>query len=280
MHSDLWQLPGATYLWQVALHSAVAGTILFTWSRHLELPAGRGRRLLLAAVLVVPLVTAAVPGRRSATFEDQLAWFDSERVLALPVFRALRVGHLVVGLGAATILITIGQEILPALQHVRRSGEPLPTGLGPQVRALPGWERVTIQAVTGRPFYVATAGVPGRVPVLQISHDVLAALDADELAAVLRHENAHWQRRRWLPLHLLFVARFIQLYNPVALWVFRAYCLELEIACDADAVAGAGIGSDSGDPRPLARALLAFYDRTDPGDLAARGTLRRRVDIL
>lgn len=273
MTSQLWQLPGATYLWQVALHSAVAGAILFTWSRHLELPAGRGRRLLLAVVLVVPLITAAVPGRRSTTFEEQVAWFDSERVLELPVFGALRVGHLAVGLGAATLLVAIGQELLPALQRVRWSGEALPAGLGRQVRALPGWKRVTIQAVTGRPFYVATTGVPGRVPSLLISHDVLAALDAEELAAVLRHENAHWQRRRWLPLHLLFAVRFVQLYNPVALWVFRAYLLELEIACDGDAVAGT-------DRRALARALLAFYDRTDPGDLAARGTLRRRVDIL
>ncbi len=278
MNPDLWQLPGATYLWQVALHSSVAGAILFTWSRHLELPSGRGRRWLLAAVLVVPLLTAAVPGRRSTTFEERVAWFDSERILALPLVGALRVGHLALGIGAATLLIAIGQELLPALHRVRQSGEALPAGLGRQARALPGWERVTVQAVTGRPFYVATSGVPGvpgRTPVLQISHDVLAALDEGELAAVLRHENAHWQRRRWLPLHLLFLARFVQLYNPVALWVFRAYCLELEIACDADAVEAAGAN-----PRPLARALLAFYDRTDPGDLAARGTLRRRVDIL
>ncbi len=273
MTSALWQLPGATYLWQVALHSAVAGTILFTWSRHLELPSGRARRLLLAAVLVLPLVTAAVPGRRSTTFEERVAWFDSERVLALPLFHGLRVSHLVAGIGAATVLIALAQELLPSLQRVRRSGEALPADLGRRVRSLPGWERVTIQAVTGRPFYVATPGVPGRRPVLQISHDVLAALDEDELAAVLRHENAHWQRRRWLPLNLLFLVRLVQLYNPVALWVFRAYLLELEIACDADAVAGA-------DRRPLARALLAFYDRTDPHDLAARGTLRRRVDIL
>ncbi len=163
---------------------------------------------------------------------------------------------------------------------MRQSGEALPAGLGRHARALPGWERVTVQAVTGRPFHVATAGVPGmpgKAPVLQISHDVLAALDADELAAVLGHENAHWQRRRWLPLHLLFLARFVQLYNPVALWVFRAYLLELEIACDADA---ANQGRADADRRPLARALLAFYDRTEPGDLAARGTLRRRVDIL
>ena len=57
------------------------------------------------------------------------------------------------------------------------------------------------------------------------------------------------------------------------MWLFREYAVEIEIACDRAAVG-------DGDPRPLARALLAFYERLHPRDLAARATLRRRVDLL
>lgn len=53
---------GAAFLWEVALHSFLAAVVLYAWSRHLELPAGRPKRLLLALVLVLPLATAAVPG--------------------------------------------------------------------------------------------------------------------------------------------------------------------------------------------------------------------------
>ena len=74
-------------------------------------------------------------------------------------------------------------------------------------------------------------------------------------------------------MHLLFAFRLAQLYSPVALWLFREYAVETEIECDRAAAAG-------GDPRPMARALLAVYEGTHHGDLAARAILRRRVDLL
>jgi Zn-dependent protease with chaperone function len=273
-----WTLPGATWLWRVALHSCVAGTLLYGWVRHLELPPGRTRRLLLAAVLVVPLATATVAGALAAAFGPGAVWFDSGRVLALPVGLGLRMADLAVAAGVVTAAVAFVQEILPALTgRPRRSGEALPLWLGREVRSLPGWGRCTVEPVTGRPLLVATGGGPGVAPHLLLSTDVLERLSREELAAVLRHENAHHAPRRWWALHLLFAARLLQLANPVALWAFRFYTVDLEIACDREAAAG-GEAPSSG--KPLARALLELYQGTDRRDVAGREALRRRVDAL
>jgi len=106
-----------------------------------------------------------------------------------------------------------------------------------------------------------------------VSRGALARLTDGELAMVLRHENAHWQDGRWARSHALFLVRLLQVHSPVALWSFREYCLELEIECDAAAVAG-------GDTKPLARALLAVYESTARRDVAARAALRRRAEVL
>lgn len=264
-------LVAAGWLWRVGVHSLIAGILLFAWARHLELPAGRTRRLLLAAVLVVPLVTASLAGRVPMPLPDG-AWFDSARVLALPLGGGLTIAHLAAAAGLLTAAATLLQEIAPSLRRTRPAGGALPLWLGRAARALPGWEACTLHLVAGRRMLVAAGGPPGR-PRLDLSPDVLDLLGEDELLAVLRHEHAHHAARRWWALHLLFAARLLQLPNPVALLVFRRTTLELEIACDADAVAG-------GDPRPLARALLAVYERTDRRDLASRTVLRHRVDVL
>lgn len=266
----------ATWLWHVGLHSFIAGILLYAWARHLALPAGRTRRLLLAAVLVVPLGTASLAHGRGSDLAPGLAsaapWFDSARVLALPVGLGLTVADLAAAVGVLTAAVAFVQEILPSLKRPRRSGGAIPIWLGQAARSLPGWQSCTLQLVAGRETFVATGGPPRR-PQLLLSPDVVDLLPHDELEAVLRHENAHRTPRRWWTLRLLFAARLLQLPNPVALWVFRGYTLEIEVACDADAVAGR-------DPRPLARALLAVYDRTDRRDVASREALRRRVDVL
>lgn len=273
-----WTLPGATWLWRVALHASVAGAAFYGWVRHLALPPGRTRRLLLAAVLAVPLVTASLPAAVAAAFGPAAVWFDSVRVLALPVGFGLRVADLAVAAGAVTAAVAFVQEVLPALAgRPRRSGEPIPLWLGREARSLPGWKHCTVELVTGRPLLVATGGLPGGRPHLLLSPDVLERLSREELAAVLRHENAHHTPRRWWALHLLFAARLLQLPNPVALWAFRGYTLELEIACDRDAAGGAGARADA---KALARALLTFYEGTDRRDVAGREALRRRVNAL
>lgn len=260
----------------MALHSFLAAVVLYAWARHLELPSGRPKRLLLAVVLVVPLATAAMPGRQVPAFREQLAWMDSQRLLQLPAAPwlgdELRIVHVMLAVAAITSVVTVAQELLPALGRLKHRGDAVPVELGRLARRLPGWERLRVDVVDEEGPLVATTGVPGRARLL-VSPRALQLLDGEELRAVLRHEHAHWIRGRWLLVHLLFAARVVQFYNPVALWVFRHFSLEHEIACDRDAVAGRS-------PKPLVRALLLFYEATHPRDVATRRALRRRVDAL
>ena len=95
---------------------------------------------------------------------------------------------------------------------------------------------VMYEALTGEvahqrpsPYETLTARIGAPLP----AHDKIRALDM-----VLAHEHAHWDGGRWLRSHALFIVRMLQCYHPVALWVFREYCIEVEVGCDAVAVAG------------------------------------------
>ena len=267
-----WSAPLPAFLWQVLLHSVVAGVVLYAWGHQVRLPSGRAKRHLLVVLLILPLLTAAMPGRSGPAFRERAAWFDSGRVLAMPLVGGARVYHVVLLVTAMTIGLTAWQEVLPALRRRHGAVMAAPERLHDLVRGLPGWDRWRIVQRMTDDILVATGGRPGR-PRLIVSRGALTRLTDDELAAVLRHEHAHWQANRWLRAHALFVVRLLQCHNPVALWCFREYCLELEIECDAAAVAG-------DDPKALARALLAVYETTARGDIAARSALRRRADVL
>jgi Zn-dependent protease with chaperone function len=268
-----------SYLWQVALHSGTMGLILYIWVHRVGLPSGRTRQHLLGLLLVLPMVTAAVPWRSSVEFGERVAWLNSARLLAIPLPWGdgdFHVGDIVALGGVLTILLTVWQEIVPALRHLLQSTgsstAPPPDGLVAAARSRVGWEHCAVHVTDEAWVEVATTGRPGR-PRLIVSHGALTALTTEELDAVLTHEHAHWQQGRWWRTHLLFVIRLIQSYNPVALWAFREYCIEDELACDAAAVAGR-------DPRLLARVLLRVYQTTDGRDLAARSALRKRVDVI
>lgn len=268
-----------SYFWQVALHSGTMGLILYLWVHRVGLPAGRTRQHLLGLLLVLPMVTAAVPWRSSIEFGERVAWLNSARLLAIPLpFAAgdIHVAHVVALGGILMILLTVWQEIVQARGSLKfrppSMPEPPPGDLVAAVRSRVGWERCEVRVTDGASIDVATTGRPGR-PRLIVSRGALSALSPEELDAVLTHEHAHWRQGRWWRTHLLFVVRLIQSCNPVALWAFREYCIEDEIACDAAAVAGR-------DPRILARVLLRVYHATDQRDLAARSALRKRVDVL
>jgi Zn-dependent protease with chaperone function len=262
----------AAYPWRVALHSALAALACYAWTRRERLHPGRPKRWLLACLLVLPLLTAAVAPAGDAGFRNDVAWFDSARLLALPLVGEVRLVALAVALGLVTVGVSVWQEVVPALRRRHRAaGEP-PAALVAAARALPGWERLEVRLVAGAGLVAAAGGWPRR-PRLLLSEGILATLDEEALLAVVRHEHEHATPRRFWAMHVLFALRLLQLYNPAALWLFREYAVETEIECDRAAVRG-------GDPKPLARALLALYEGLHREELAARAVLRRRVELL
>lgn len=272
MISTGWSTPLAVYLWQVALHSSIVGFIFYVWVHRLGLPSGRTKQRLLALLLVLPMVTAAVPGRSSVEFGERIAIFNSARILAVPLPWGFHLHDIALLIGLMMVGLTIWQEVLPSLRHPPTSASDVPASLVALARAMPGWAHCAVVVSPLSSIMLATGGIPGRARVI-VSRGAINSLSDDELRTVVAHEHAHWMAGRWFQSHALFAVRLLQCYNPVALWVFREYCNEVEIGCDAVAVSGR-------DPRVLVRVLLKIYDGTDRRDVAARAALRKRVDVL
>lgn len=262
--------PLLTYAWQVGLHSWVLGFILYVWVRRAHVPSGRTKRILLVLLLVLPLVTAAIPGRASVEFGERIAWFNSWRILAVPLGHRFHLLDVVLLISGLSILLTLWQELRPWHARPHTTDEPPPDSLLAIARTLPGWEDCRVMLSPSESIVLASTGGRRR-PKLIVSKGALAALSAEELHLAIAHEHAHG--RFWTESHALFLVRLVQCYNPIALWAFREYCLEIEVACDAQAVAGR-------DPQSLARVLLKIYQSTDPRDPGSRSMLRKRVDIL
>jgi hypothetical protein len=267
-----WSATLPSYLWQVALHSWVMGLVFYVWVHRLELPSGRTKRWLLALLLVLPMVTAAVPGRATVEFGERVAWLNSARLLAVPLPGGFHLYHLMLVLGVMMTALTLWQEALPLRTRPRTTDADVPAEVIATARARRGWDRCRVRLSESDAILLATAGRPGR-PTLIVSKGALAQLTPVELEVAIDHEQAHWRHGQWLTSHVLFAVRLLQCYNPAALWVFREYCIEVEIGCDAMAVAGR-------DPHVLARILLKIYQATDRRDVAALGALRKRVDVL
>jgi len=245
---------------------------MHAWAHRVHLPSGRSKRSLLAALLVLPLLTAAMPGRTGLEFHEQLAWLDSGRILAVPLGAGIRLYQIVLLVALLMVALTVWQEVVPAVRRRKTGFTKAPEELARLARSLRGWERCEVLMSPSGDILLATGGWPRR-PRLIVSRGALGRLSEDELTTVLQHEHAHWQAGRWIRSHGLFLVRLLQCYNPVALWSFREYCLEVEIECDAAAVSGR-------DPKLLGRALLKIYESTDRRDVASRSALRKRVDVL
>lgn len=255
------------YLWRVAVHSFVVGLVLYTWARHLRLPPGPIRRRMLSVVLLLPLLTAAVAGLFEGAAE---VWFDSGRLLAIPITDGVRGWHLAASIGLLTLGVSLWQEVIPMFRRSEPSSRPLPPEVARRLGSLAGWQG-SVELISDSDIMAAVSMGDG--PRLLLSERLTERLDDASLDAVVRHELAHQRRRLWADQHLLFFARLLQLHNPVALWAFREYCVEVELACDAEAV-------DGGSTKPLARALLAVYEETDRRDFSSRSVLRQRIDVL
>jgi Zn-dependent protease with chaperone function len=267
-----WYAALPSFLWQVMLHSSILGLIFYAWARSVRLPSGRTKRRLLAILLVLPLVTAAMPGRSGLVFRGRTAWLDSGRLLAVPLIDGFRLYHVVLIVAAMMVITTVWQELVPVLRRLRTSAIEAPDRLTRIARGLPAWEGCEVVLSPSNDVLLATSAWP-RHPRLIVSEGALARLTDHEVEAVVAHEHAHWHRGRWMRSHALFLVRLVQCYHPVALWAFREYCVEIEIECDAAATV-------KRDPKLLARVLLTLYGLTDARDVAAKSTLRKRVDVL
>jgi Zn-dependent protease with chaperone function len=108
-------------------------------------------------------------------------------------------------------------------------------------------------------------------PRLYLSDGTLSVLDADELDAVLAHEEHHLRHRD--PLRIFF-ARILAdalFFLPVLRRLSERYAALAELAADATAV------RRTKDPAHLASALVAFEDSMGP---AVVGIAPERVDHL
>lgn len=143
MNAAYGSFPLPAYLWQVALHSWIMGLIFYAWVRRLKLASGRPKRWLLALLLILPLVTAAVPGRGAIEFAERIAWVNSARLLAIPIIGRVHVSNIVLAVCALALALTVWQELV-----LRRSRTRI--AISPKVAAaLPPDELEVAQALDG-----------------------------------------------------------------------------------------------------------------------------------
>lgn len=132
--------------------------------------------------------------------------------------------------------------------------------------------------VSGRTVLVVDDPVPRAYcagwwrPAIYVSSGALECLDRDELEAVVAHEAHHADRRDPLRLMVVKVLGEALFFVPVLRHLRRRYAALAEIAADEAAVAA------SGDPQPLASALLRFGQTPIPGVVV--GIAPERVDHL
>lgn len=131
--------------------------------------------------------------------------------------------------------------------------------------------------VCGRVVHVVADPVPrafcaGWVrPRVYVSQGAIEQLEADELRAVVAHEDHHARRRD--PLRLLVIAVLSEalFFMPVMRRLRERYAQLAEVAADEAATRAAGT-------QPLAAALMRFGETSVPG--AVVGIAPERVDAL
>jgi Zn-dependent protease with chaperone function len=112
-----------------------------------------------------------------------------------------------------------------------------------------------------------------RRPCILVSRGLLAAIDDDELDAVVAHELAHHVRGGNLGMLALWLARSAQAHSPAALILFRQIVETQELRCDALAARATGA------PAALASALLKSRAARGRGQRSAVDEILRRADL-
>lgn len=212
----------------------------------------------VAAVLVVLGLLAAVASVRRGVCTPGAGMLADCLRLDPPALLVL--GLAALGLLAAAIG---GRSLLRALRAERRLLRALAPVAGPEhgpgVRVFAGREPVAFCAGLLRPrVYVSTG--------------LVAALGAEQLAAVLAHEQHHRRTRDPLRLAVVQAGARALFFVPVLRPLHGAYATVAELGADEAAIA-----ASNGRRGPLASALTAV---TAPGDPAGPAVAPERVDQL
>ncbi|MCL4464552.1 MAG: M48 family metalloprotease [Chloroflexi bacterium] len=251
----------ADYVRQSVVHSLV---ILLMGEVLLRLWALRGARqrvgIRLLSLFLPPFAYLGFlflgPQRWQSAFSPELALLDTRPWLAAGEGPTVWL----TGAFLITVMLATGLFLVQLLLFAgqRRT---VPHGVPWRDAALPQLERAINSLAAARekalpPVYVLDSADPVLYAVngpkrgIAISRGLVAALDEEELAAVLAHEVAHEdqavRRLRWLT----WLGRTVMFYNPVAVIVLRLCLHEVEAYCDEQA------GKVTGKPLACASALL------------------------
>jgi Zn-dependent protease with chaperone function len=222
--------------------------------------------IALAAVATLALALGAAAALRAISFDGRTAGVIASacRQFLLPDASAAAVAVLALASLSVAVLALGAHSLARQLLALRRFG----------ARARPVDELVIdttrVRLVDDPEPKAFCAGYLR--PRVYLSTGALERLDADELRAVLAHERHHQRRRdplRILIVHVLSDALF---FVPVLRRLRRRYAALAELAADEAAVRAAG------DRAPLASALLAFGETSNPAVVV--GIAPERVDHL
>ncbi|MEJ7718541.1 MAG: M56 family metallopeptidase [Thermoleophilaceae bacterium] len=166
------------------------------------------------------------------------------------------------GLGFA-VLIRTGRSLGRQLSAYRRFKRELPSLGSARVEGFP----VTLLD-DGRPQAFCAGYLRPRI---YLSTGARAALDEEELRAVVAHERHHLRRRDPLRIALVRILADGLFFMPILPRMAERYVSLAELAADEAALRGR-------DPSALAGALLSFGERGVPG--TAVGIAPERVDHL
>lgn len=222
------------------------------------------RRLALLLPPVAPLIYEILDLAPSLSrFRRASALLDTAPWLGVTFFAGAGLEHLFLAALGITTLVFLVREAAPALQNLLSPpSAALPDveeGMLPRLDAALGpaqrWCRVRLARSPEPVLYCA--GRNGLV----VSPATVDALDDEELAAVLAHEQAHLAGKALWWDRATMLCRFSAFYSPVALYVSRRLADDTEKCCDDVAA------SLTGRPLALGSALLKLSQR--PGDGAA-----------
>ena len=216
----------------------------------------------VAGAGAVALAFVAAAGRLALNPPALEALWAACQSILLPDATLTGIVSLVLGMLALAVVALAGASAVRQLRASRRFMKALPVN---DRRSFGGMAVTVVEHSKPRAFCTGLLR-----PRVYVSSGTLAALNDEELRAVLAHEVHHARQRD--PLRI-FLGRLIGdslFFVPAARRLGERYAALAELAADRAAV------RTTGDPAPLASALLSF----EAADPAVVGIAPERVDQL